>query len=277
MAGMTGFLRKLAEETNVPRALGWGGWFRYRSQRRWLDRAPRLTLASLTSKHARWPVQCRAQTSDAHSFHQIFIQREYSCLDDLDQNGKGLIIDCGANVGYSAAYFLTRFPNRQLVAVEPDAESFAVLQRNLEPYGPRAQAIQAAVWSHPASLTARAEWNEHGKEWGRAVRECEPGEPAAFSAVSVGSIFKESGFDRISILKMDIEGAEAVVFAGDYDEWLSKVDVLVIELHFDSPFGATHEVFDRAIKGQAFETSHFGELTICRRVSTAKTPRRGEF
>jgi FkbM family methyltransferase len=267
MARTSRMLRKLREETATGRSIGIPGWLRYRILRRRLDRAQRSTLFTLTSKTATWPLKCRARTSDVHSFYQVFIQREYSCLDDIHSETTGLIVDCGANVGYSSAYFLTRFPNCHLVAVEPDAENFATLATNIEPYGLRASVIRAAVWSHSTSLTLCSNRIRAGDEWSRAVRQCEPGEPGAFPALSVGNILKESGFARILILKMDIEGAEAVVFTGDYDDWLSRVDNIVIELHHVSSFGSTYGMFPSAMEGRGFEISQFGELTVCRRVS----------
>jgi FkbM family methyltransferase len=45
-----------------------------------------------------YPLWCRPGSSDASAFYQIFILRDYTWLDDvLDP---GLVIDCGANVGY---------------------------------------------------------------------------------------------------------------------------------------------------------------------------------
>jgi len=69
----------------------------------------------------------RRGTSDLSAFNQIFVQREYACLDDLV--GVDLIVDCGAYVGYSSAYFLTQFPNSNIVAIEPDPENFSLLKK----------------------------------------------------------------------------------------------------------------------------------------------------
>jgi hypothetical protein len=86
----------------------------------------------LTLKNAQFPLRCRPNTSDKDAFEQIFIEREYSCLDDL--SNVDLVIDCGANVGYSAAYFLTRFPNCKVICVEPDFSNFKLLEKNLAPF-----------------------------------------------------------------------------------------------------------------------------------------------
>src|SRR4051812_12644684 len=82
----------------------------------------------LTSKHLMHSVRARHGTSDLMVFDQIFVERQYSCLDHL--HDPKLIIDCGANVGYSSAYFLSRFPKCALIAVEPDPGNFSMLAIN---------------------------------------------------------------------------------------------------------------------------------------------------
>src|SRR4051812_39387542 len=86
----------------------------------------------LKSEHVRHPLRCRKGSSDRDVFRQIFVEREYACLDDLSD--VDLVLDCGANVGYSSAYFLDRFPTCHVIAVEPDPENYALLEENLAPY-----------------------------------------------------------------------------------------------------------------------------------------------
>jgi FkbM family methyltransferase len=223
------------------------------------------SLIVLRSQHARHPLRCRPDSSDPLVYRQIFIGREYACLDDVTE--AGLVIDCGANVGYSAAYFLTRFPGCDLIAVEPDASNFQLLCRNLAPYGERAHAIHSAVWSHPARLTISETPYRGGWAWTRQVRECKPGEAGGFLAVDLGGLLSRSGHQRISILKMDVEGAEAVIFSANVEPWIDRVDNLVIELHDDSIFGVASAVFASAIAGRGFAVSRHKELTVCKRGS----------
>ena len=205
----------------------------------------------------------RRGSSDLDVFDQIFIQNEYGCLDDLTD--VRLVIDCGANVGYSSAYFLSRHPKSRIVAVEPDPENFAMLRRNLAPYGSRANSIQAAVWSHPTRLALSESRYRDGREWTRQVRVAEPSDKTHIEGVDIGTLLASSGHDRISILKVDVEGAEAVIFSENYRSWLDKVDVIAIELHDDSVFGNGKEVFFTAIEGRGFRVSRRGELTVCRK------------
>ncbi|MDP2788002.1 MAG: FkbM family methyltransferase [Pseudomonadota bacterium] len=215
----------------------------------------------LLSKDAKFPVKCRPNTSDLDVFDQIFVGREYRCLDDVAD--VGLIIDCGANVGYSSSYFLSRFKQARVIAVEPDPHNFALLKDNVAPYGDRCETICSGVWSHPAGLVLSEATFGDGKEWSRTVREAREGEPAMMTAIDIGTLLSRSGYDRISILKVDIEGAEAVVFAANFERWIDKVDNLVIELHSDE----CREIFMNAIAPLAFSLSESDELTVCKRAA----------
>lgn len=83
-------------------------------------------------------------------------------------------------------------------------------------------------------------------------------------AVDIKGLLERSGKARISLLKIDIEGAEARLFASRYEAWLPYVDNLVIELHDDTSYGNASDIFFRAIKGRKFTVSRSGELTVCR-------------
>jgi len=209
-----------------------------------------------------YPVGLRHGSSDFFVFEQIFVEQEYAPL--YAMTDVGLVIDCGANVGYSAAAFLARFPDCHVVAIEPDAGNFAMLQRNVLPYGSRVTLRRAAVWSHMAPLVMSPDRYRDGREWSKQVRECQSDEHADFEGIDIASVLAASGYDRISLLKVDVEGAEAVIFRGDL-RWLDRVDAIAIELHDDSLFGNGSQIFFEAIRDQDFVVSHSEELTICRR------------
>jgi FkbM family methyltransferase len=210
------------------------------------------------SRYAKFPLRARAKTTDRSIFWQIFGDRGYRCLDQL-KNAR-LIIDCGANVGYSSAYFLTRFPTSFVIAVEPDIDNFDLLRTNLAPYGDRCRLVNSAVWSKPTGLVF-VESTLKGAECSRRVREARGDEKPAMIATDIEQLLKESGCDRISILKIDIEGSEMEIFSANYSEWLPHVDHLVIELHSDECAVA----FQKAITTEPFVLSSCDELVVCKR------------
>lgn len=212
---------------------------------------------SLFSKYAKFPLRFRPNTSDHAVFFQVFVNLGYRCLDDA--RDVSLIIDCGANVGYTSAYLLTRFPTARVIAVEPDPENFTMLEMNLAGYGERYRAVRAAIWSHATGLVMASK--EPGTEWSRSVKLANGDEAASLQATDIGSLLDQSGCPTISVLKIDIEGAETAVFSSNYESWLSKVDNLAIELHGQEAVS----IFEKAIASQHFKVSQCAELTVCTR------------
>src|SRR5262249_43096679 len=124
-------------------------------------------LIELTSKSLSYPVFARPETSDLLVFDQVFVERQYRCVGHVKT--PKLILDCGANVGYSSAYFLSRHPECFVIAVEPDANNFAMLKKNLGHYDGRYKAIQAAIWPRAETLQFNKSFSESGQEWSRRV------------------------------------------------------------------------------------------------------------
>lgn len=254
---ISGIMETIRVNTLAVRNLGLLNAIHLRFQRYWAWMSGSREPYALRSRYADCPLWCRPGTTDAKVFYQIFILREYSCLDDIPN--AALIIDCGANVGYSSAYFLSRFPRARLIAVEPDIENARILERNLRPFGDRATIVRSAVWSRAAELVIEDSAGQGA--WGLRVRERLPDEPAAIQATTVGALFRGSGGASISILKMDIEGAEAGIFSGDYQDWLNHTDNIVIELHGEE----SRRAFASAMAEQPFAVFRHGELTVCKR------------
>lgn len=117
------------------------------------------------TKYATFPLKARPKTTDPFVFWQIFGDREYRCLDDL--RNVGLIIDCGATVGYSSAYFLTPLPTSHVIAVEPDIDNFDLLRTNLAPYGDRCHLVNSPF---DRSLRDWCSWSRHSKLPPTAIR-----------------------------------------------------------------------------------------------------------
>lgn len=248
---------------NIVRKLGVVPGLRYA-----IGKRQQRATGSLWSLHPRrvlHPLQLRAGTSDIEVFYQIFVEQEYAVMDDF--RDVGLIIDGGANVGYSAAYFLSTFASCEVIAIEPDPENAQMLRRNMAPYGERVRCLERGLWSHNARLKMADSSFRDGAHWARQVRECAADEPGGLDSVGIGELLRESGHARISVLKLDIEGAETVLFSRGYEDWIDRVDTFVIELHNDSPWGNASEAFDTAIAGRGLVLSRSGELTIAHRAT----------
>lgn len=211
----------------------------------------------LTSKRLKSPVYARRDTSDLMVFDQIFVEREYSCLDHLTD--ARTVMDLGANCGYSSAYFLSRYPQARLIAVEPDSANFAMLSQNTKPYDDRILRLEGAVWSECTQLSFDEDTTAQGHEWGRQTREAAETTGTKVNAWDIPTLMQMAGFEEVDILKIDIEGAEANVFGASDLSWMDRVKNIVIEIH--GPL--CEQAFQRAIAGRPYTISHCGELTVC--------------
>jgi FkbM family methyltransferase len=197
-------------------------------------------------------------------FHQIFVAEEYSVLREL--KNVSLVLDLGANVGYSSAYFLTCFPTARVVAVEPDERNVAVCRINLTPFGSRALILHGAAW--PESTRLCLSKADDGMEWATRVSAPIEGGAGEVQAWDMNSLIAIAGGTTIDLLKIDIEGAELVLFGDTAKQWLPQVRNICIELH-----GADcEEAFFNALADFEYELEYSGELTICRdlRLKTAQ-------
>jgi len=168
----------------------------------------------------------RIGTSDLAVCRKVFDSREYSYTTTQSVR---TIIDAGANIGCSAVDFARRYPEARIIAVEPDASNFALLQTNTAAYS-NITVMNAALWAQDSQLVV--EDTGQGKWAMRAAM------PKAVSAqdlqtvrgVSLTTLKREFNLDVIDILKVDIEGGELEVFRSGTST-LDTVNVLMIECH----------------------------------------------
>lgn len=173
----------------------------------------------------------RIDDSDIRVFKQIFVDNEYDSL-NLPETAN-TIVDLGANIGLSALFFLKKYPNAHIIAVEPDTVNFEFMKRNLEDYSNHVALLQAAIWPSDGavSLVEHDESNEGLGAWGYRTETLTEGAEASVSAISIPTLMNQFSMDFIDILKVDIEGAEYELFEKGYESWLDKVGLIIIETH----------------------------------------------
>lgn len=183
--------------------------------------------------------------TDVTNFNENIIHHVFPLPDDLDPK---LIIDAGANAGYASIQFLNRFKKAHVIAVEPDSSNVEILNKNCTPYR-RFESIESAIWKNSGHVKII---NPEAGNTGFRVESCDPSDEGAMKAITIDEILKRSEFDRIDILKLDIEGTELEIFQENYKLWIDKVDLLIIELHERFKLGSAL-AFHTAMKDQPFK------------------------
>ena len=204
------------------------------------------------------PVLLRTRTSDIQTFGQVFVSDEYDF--PIPGSAPRLIIDGGAYVGYTTLYFAHRFPEARVFAIEPAKENFPILERNTAACS-NVTLIHGGLWNRKCSLELG---NPDGLHWSFQVGEMAGGsaenavDPAAIEAFTIPELLRLAGGGPIDILKLDIEGAEKVLFEPGCEEWLDTVRVVMIEMHDRFEPGCS-SAFYRAIAGRPFNQLIKGE------------------
>jgi FkbM family methyltransferase len=179
------------------------------------------------------PMRMRRHSSDLNVFETVFVNREF---EQVELSQPRLIIDGGANIGFSAAFFAKRYPQAQVIAVEPSRANAALLRCNCRAF-PNVRVVEGGLW--PTSGRLRIA-NPEDPPWSYF---CEPavGDAAdAFDAVAVEDLIELSGCLRCDLLKLDIEGGERALFA-DAGRWLGRVDAILVEIHGPQALDAVRE------------------------------------
>ncbi len=181
-------------------------------------------LISIKVPEIKTPVYVRTGSSDVSSFCELFLDTDYPLPDSLSPK---LIIDAGANVGYASLKLMNRYKSATMISIEPEESNFQVLTKNCELYS-NYKGINKAIWINDDIVKIT---NPTSRNTGFRVERTTKDDKSGLSATTIQGILKNSGFDRIGILKLDIEGTEKELFENNYKKWIDKVDVLIIELH----------------------------------------------
>lgn len=201
------------------------------------------------------PLHMRLGTSDVTTLIKIFFRLEYDVPLDFEPD---FIIDAGANVGYSSVYFANRYPDADIIAVEPEDTNYTLLKKNCSPYE-NIRPLRGGLWSK--SVTLKISNLVGGDKAGYMVEETDREDKAGFRSYTISEILQMSGHDSIGILKMDIEGAEKEVFSADADDWVGNVGAIFAELH-DYMVAGCRKAMEKAVEGKGFKTIKRGENVI---------------
>jgi FkbM family methyltransferase len=153
------------------------------------------------------------------------------------------------------------------VAIEPDAENFRLLTENTQDY-PTIQRLSAGLWHRDGQLETVTHGADGGflGHWGIQVREAQAAAGTRIPAVTLERILRESREDALDVLKLDVEGAEKEIFSENYEAWLSRTNVVIVELHDRFKPGCREAVFAALGTGD-FEHQKQGEFDIFTRKS----------
>ncbi len=182
--------------------------------------APGGSAEPLRFRRLTHPFHIRPGTKDTSVAINNFVREEYGAFGELKD--PKLLVDGGAYIGDTTAYFLSRFPKLRSLALEPMADSIEMARLNLAPYGERVELREAALTVD--GTTVRMSGVQTGARIG------ESGD-IEVPSLSIPQILESTPEKHINILKLDIEGAEGPIFAQSPEIWLDWVELIIVETH----------------------------------------------
>lgn len=215
-----------------------------------IRRPGRSSYTSLRLRRSGVEVVLRTYSSDPDVFRQVFLERQYELPIPVDAAPR--IVDAGANIGLASLYYLTRYPRAEIVALEPDPANFEMALLNTKPYRARCRVLDVALWSHRTQVSVV----RGDGAWSSFVRE-QP-DDGKVSALALQDVLDLAGWRSATIVKVDIEGAEAQVLEQLTPEATHLGRCWAIELHSDRARAA----FEALFTTPQWRLTQHGEISV---------------
>jgi FkbM family methyltransferase len=159
-----------------------------------------------------FPAQRKGFGKFIYAFREYY-EPELAYLEKVLSPGK-VLIDVGANFGvYTLVASKLVGPAGKVIAFEPTAHSFAILQQNIAlNHCANVRAFQVALAQRRGKAWLYHGWDPVGNSLGMDPLCGEEGEDVQTEALD--NILSENGIDRVDVIKIDVEGAEELVLRG---------------------------------------------------------------
>jgi FkbM family methyltransferase len=168
-----------------------------------------------------------------------------------------LILDCGGNIGLAARYFAATWPQAKVLSLEPDPGNAKLAIRNT--IGTGIQVLTCAIGSSDGRCAVIDPGHGHHNAY--RVVALDSGDT---DVISLPTLLDRPDLRHCQpfIVKIDIEGFEADLFAGNTG-WIDRIPILIIELHdWMLPGTANSRAFLTAIAGKNRDFLYRGENII---------------
>jgi FkbM family methyltransferase len=192
--------------------------------------------------------------------YEVFISKIYEPPHETAVAKIRRIVDVGANVGLTLAYWAIRYPDAEIEAFEPHPGHVAALRRVIA-----ANHIDGRVKLHPHAAAPRG-YRCHLTDAGTASMTI-PDDPSPTSLngrpipITAIDFFETIGPDKIDLLKLDCEGAEVELLM---DECFARLnaDRLVMEWHETAAHPNAERELIRRLCGLGWQVEKMSETDV---------------
>ncbi len=239
-----------------------------RKQRQGRARLLQLDVPGVAQK-----VHVRDTIADCSTFWQCLVQRQYDTSRfpqhaslmaryerTLAEGKVPLIIDGGGNIGLASIWFASTFPRAQIVTIEPDDRNLELLRMNVAAFGERVKVVKGGLWDRHGTLHIT---NPDSGSAAFRVDHSEVDEDGGIPAFTIDDLCAMAGAEDPLVVKLDIEGAQAQLFASNTD-WVARTALVTLELDdWLFPGRGTSQSFFSCISRYPYEYLLGGESIFC--------------
>jgi len=166
----------------------------------------------------------RNKTKDVETFKEIFNGNIYNLRLPIVPN---TIVDAGANVGFASMFFKIKYPNATIVAIEIEKSNVAMIKKNTQDYK-NCTVENKALFNKNSYFKIGDPYNATNSF---VIKEVNQSDEYDIESITLDEIILKNKWETIDVLKIDIEGAEKKLFESDYEEWLPKTKIIMVETH----------------------------------------------
>jgi FkbM family methyltransferase len=186
--------------------------------------------------------------SDIHAVGEVFLERTYALPSRAAlalEGGCDAVADLGSHIGASVAWLSAHHPEARILAFEPDPRSFRKLAA-VAARRPGVEVLEAAVAASPGRRDLSC---PPGRHIASSLHGAPDGEPVEVECVTLDGACGRAGFERVDLLKLDIEGSELEVLRSF--QGLNQVRVVMGEFHPE--LAGAREELEAALAGFRLE------------------------
>ncbi len=192
--------------------------------------------------------------ADNSVFAEIFKLREYRRAEEKIITATSPIIDVGAHAGFFSLYTRALNPTAPIFALEPEANNLEALEKTVE------QNKLAGVSIIPKALhdqTGRANLmlaaDNHNHYIERPFKG--DGKKIRVATISLSELCSLYAITKISLVKMDIEGGEYVIFDSWDDKDFGMIETIILEYH--NTKSKTYKLIETRLREHGFSVEVF--------------------
>lgn len=174
-------------------------------------------------------INLRTNSTDLMALTNVWLTKEYA-RSGFEIMKDDLIIDIGAHIGLFALLASKKCKTGKIFCFEPVMENYKVLLKNLhDNHISNVHPFNIAVSNHEQKIKIYLSSDQAGHSiYAESISFLE------VQSTTLKKIMDENKIEKCNFLKIDCEGAEYGIIESTPDQYLHRIDKIIIEYHFAS-------------------------------------------